>query len=97
MLYEFEEIVPINRAHDRSESHPGLVFIGSDGGGEGVGFDFRDTSPSVVLINYVSAGWVDAIRQADSFADFMAQRNSGAECSFGLAQRHSADLDGGSL
>ena len=85
MLYGTDEIVPLNRAFDRSESHPGLVFIGSDGGGEGVGFDFREEPPSVVLVNWVSSGWTDAIHQADSFAEFMAQRASGAGYSFDLS------------
>lgn len=77
MLYDVVDLAPLNRAHDHGESHPGLVFIGSDGGGEGVGFDFRQDPPTVVLVNWVSAGWSEAIHQADSFADFMAQRSAG--------------------
>ena len=53
------------------------MFIGSDGGGEGVGFDFRQDPPTVVLVNWVSAGWSEAIHQAYSFADFMVQRSAG--------------------
>jgi SMI1 / KNR4 family (SUKH-1) len=74
MLYGTEELVPLNRAHDHSDSHPGLVFFGSNGGGEGVGFDFRSVPPPVVLVNWVSAGWQDAIRQADTFTEFIDQR-----------------------
>jgi hypothetical protein len=77
MIYDVEELVPLNHAHDHAESHPGLVFIGSDGGGEGVGFDFRRDPPSVVLVNWVSAGWSEAIHQSDTFADFMTQRSTG--------------------
>lgn len=83
MLYGVDELVPLNRAHDHSDSHPGLVLIGSDGGGEGVGFDFRAQRPPVVLVNFVSPGWQDAIRQADTFTDFMDQRNSGLPYWFG--------------
>jgi hypothetical protein len=83
MLYRVAELVPLNRAYDRSGTHPGLVFIGSDGGGEGVGFDFRSTPPRVVLVNWISAGWADALHQADNFTDFMAQRTSGQDYKFG--------------
>jgi hypothetical protein len=62
MLYPAHDLVDLNRAYDRSESHPGLVFIGSDGGGEGIVFDFRHAPPPVVLVNFVSAGWEDARR-----------------------------------
>jgi cell wall assembly regulator SMI1 len=82
MLYGIDELVSLNQAFDRSQSHPGLVFIGSDGGGEGVGLDFRNEPPSVVLVNWVSAGWHEAIVQAETFAEFMAQRNAGAEYNF---------------
>lgn len=82
MLYDIKELVPLNRAYDRSTSHPGLVFVGSDGGGEGVGFDFRSDPPPVVLVNWVSAGWSDGIHQADTFSEFMTQRTSGQDYRF---------------
>jgi hypothetical protein len=83
VLYDADEIVPLNRGYELSETCPGLVLIGSDGGGEAVGFDFRDSPPHVVLVNFVSAGWQEAITQADSFTEFMAQRDSGLGYSFG--------------
>ena len=76
MLYGVEELAPLNRSYDHSERYPGLVLFGSDGGGEGVGFDFRSNPPRIVLVNYVSAGWHEAIVQADTFTDFMAQRDA---------------------
>ncbi len=83
MLYRLDQLVDLNRAYDRSQSHPGLVFIGSDGGGEGVGFDFRTTPPPIVLVNFVSSGWTEALIQAPSFDDFMEQRASGLPYDFG--------------
>lgn len=82
MLYGVDELVALNRAYDRSDSHPGLVFLGSDGGSEGVGFDFRSEPPTVVLVNWVSAGWQDAIQQADTFTEFMDQRTAGHNYKF---------------
>lgn len=66
MLYSLDELVPLNRAYELAESFPGLVLIGSDGGGEAVGLDFRQSPPQVVLVNFVSAGWHEAVAQADT-------------------------------
>ena len=82
MLYGINELVSVNRGFDLSASHPGLVFFGSDGGGEGVGFDFRSDPPRIVLVNWISDGWEEAIHQADTFTEFMTQRNSGQEYKF---------------
>lgn len=82
VLYDVDEIVPLNRGYELAEICPGLVLIGSDGGGEAVGFDFRDSPPHVVLVNFVTAGWHEAIVQANSFTEFMAQRDSGLEYNF---------------
>lgn len=81
-LYRIEELVPLNQGYDLSESQPGLVLIGTDGGGEGGGLDFNHEPPSVVLVNWLSSGWHEAIRQSETLAEFMAQRNAGAGYNF---------------
>lgn len=60
-----------------ADSIPGLVVIGSDGGGEGVALDFRHGQPSVVLIPLVGGATEDVIFQAPTFSAFMAQRRAG--------------------
>lgn len=82
VLYGLDEIADLNNAYELSESYPGLILIGTDGGGEAVGFDFRQATPLVVLVNFVSAGWDEAIPQAATFTDFMAQREAGEEYRF---------------
>lgn len=74
ILYRADELRELNEGRD---DQPGLVFIGSDGGGEGVAYDFRQAQPPIFLVNFVSGGWEEAIWQADSFSDFMAQRDDG--------------------
>lgn len=76
-LWDLEDLVPRNVEYEMSEMFPGLVLIGSDGGGEAVGFDFRNRPPVVVLVNFVSSGWREAVVQAATFGEFMAQRDAG--------------------
>jgi len=65
-----------------SDVCPGLVIIGSDGGGEAVGFDFRRTPPPIVLVNFISSGWHEATIQASTFNEFMTQREIGKPYKF---------------
>ena len=44
VLHPVEDLVEVNRACGAGE-HPGLIVIGSDGGGEGVVYDFRLAHP----------------------------------------------------
>ncbi len=60
-----------------AEAVPGLVVIGSDGGGEGVALDFRQSPPPVVLVPLVGGGPEDVRVQASTFSEFMAQRRAG--------------------
>ena len=81
-LHPVCDVVEMTEVHGHQLSHPGLVFIGGDGAGEAVGYDFRKVRPPVVLINLVSAGWHDASLQAPSFTEFMGQRGRGEEFSW---------------
>lgn len=81
VLWSPANVIDLNNAYDRSD-FPGLVFIGSDGAGEGVGFDFRQAPPPVVLVNFVSGGWHEARVQAATFHEFMEQRGRGDPINF---------------
>src|ERR671924_450707 len=74
VLHPLSSVVELTERHDHQDTFPGLVFIGGDGAGEAVGFDFRKEDPPVVLVNLVSAGWHAALYQAPSFTAFMEQR-----------------------
>jgi len=82
-LYGIDQLVPLNNGYDLSESYPGLILVGTDGGGEGIGFDFRHATPSIVLVNFISAGWDEAIVQARTFTDFINQLSAGEDYRFG--------------
>lgn len=70
MVYSTEVLVRVNR---EIEGHPGFLAFASDGSRELIGFDMRSPSPPVVMIDITSAGWEDALLQAESLADFMQQ------------------------
>lgn len=71
MVYGTDALVAVNR---QVEGHPGLLVFASDGSRELVGLDMRVGSPPVVMIDITSAGWEEAMFQAESLAEFLAQR-----------------------
>ena len=76
-LYAVEELVELNRRSAVAECMPGLILIGTDGGGEAIGLDLRGADSSVVLVNLNSLRWDEAIYQAKSFAVFLDERIRG--------------------
>jgi len=78
MLYSLAEALELHGARriedDGGERHPGLFVFASDGSREMIGFDLRDDSGPVVMVDITSMGWPDALFQAGSFDDFMEQR-----------------------
>jgi hypothetical protein len=61
-----------------AELHPGVVILGTDGSREQLAVDARLDDPPVVLADITSQDWGDAIRQADSVAQFIAQVEDGS-------------------
>jgi SMI1 / KNR4 family (SUKH-1) len=48
------------------KSHPGLVYIGDDGGSEGLAYDTRLDPPPLLWVRYSSPGWTSGQYQAAS-------------------------------
>ena len=61
------------------ERHPGFLALASDGSREIVGLDMRRDPAPVVTIHITSAGWQDAVFQADSLDDFMDRLGKGED------------------
>ena len=78
-VYPVDYAIGATEAHDHQDRFPRLVLIGGDGASEAVGFDFRKQPPPVVLVNLVSAGRHEALLQAPTFTEFMAQRERGED------------------
>jgi hypothetical protein len=53
IVWRAEELARFNREYEVGEYAPGVILFGSDGGGEGYGFDLRDKIMPVVRIPFV--------------------------------------------
>jgi hypothetical protein len=80
VLYSLEELPAL--CDWVAGSIPGLVVIGSDGGGEGVALDFRQSPPQVVIVPLIGGSPEDVLIQASNFSQFMAQRRAGEPLRF---------------
>jgi hypothetical protein len=83
-LWCLEVVAQINTsdAYGLGESLPGLLLIGSDGGGELLGLDLRTAPAQVVLVNAISGSWDEASYQTDSVSAFLAHLRSGGGLTF---------------
>ncbi|MBO9128511.1 SMI1/KNR4 family protein [Bacillus sp. 165] len=52
-LWKIEELVKGNEDYSVSEFAPGLLIIGSDGGGTAFGYDFREEIPDLVEVDFI--------------------------------------------
>jgi len=71
VLDPIEKIVESNRNLNVEEYAPGLVVIGSDGGGEAIGFDRRGTAWPVVMVPLIPLDMKEAQVIAESFGSFL--------------------------
>jgi hypothetical protein len=76
-LYAVGELVERNRAYEVAAFVPGLILIGTNGAGEGIGLDTRGQGAPVVMVNLTSLRWEEAIYQAESFGQFLKERLRG--------------------
>lgn len=76
MVYSTDGLVEVNRQID---NHPGFLAFASDGSRELIGFDLRCDPSPIVMIDITSAGWEEALFQAESLAEFMDQRSRGED------------------
>ena len=72
-LWPAERIAERNRGYEMEEFAPGIVLIGTDGGGEAYGFDFRGRRPRVIAFPFDCLAAVDPyIREmGQDFTEFM--------------------------
>lgn len=84
VLWSLEEAVDINGtdSYGLLESLPGLLLIGSDGGGELLAFDLRAEPASLVLVNAICSSWDEVSPQADSLRELLTALRAGGSYSF---------------
>ncbi|WP_153242676.1 SMI1/KNR4 family protein [Frateuria defendens] len=71
ILWRAEELIEFNREYEVEKYAPGLFLFGSDGGGEGYGFDMREQDAPVVMVPFIGMSLRYARPIAPSFADFL--------------------------
>jgi len=71
MLWSAEELPEMNASYQVAEYAPGLLLIGSDGGGEAFAFDTRVTPWPVVKVPFVGMELACVEAMAPSFNAFL--------------------------
>lgn len=70
-LWPVEEVVKLNKAYNVSELAPGLLFFGSDGGGQGFAFDCRRDSMPVVEVSFIGMSLDETKQRGCNFDEFL--------------------------
>jgi hypothetical protein len=72
-LWRAEELIELNKGYESHEYAPGLVFFGSNGGGEAFAFDLRDPSMPIRMVPSIGMSLQDAVLISDNFNNFLAR------------------------
>ena len=70
-LWSVEELESLNEGYHVKENTPGLVYIGSDGGGEAYAIDTRDGKMEFVQLPFIGIDFEGLIFCGKSFAEFL--------------------------
>lgn len=73
ILWKVEELSSFNREYEVDQHAPGLLLFGSNGGGEGYGFDTRSADMPIVRIPFIGMNLQYATPTASSFSDLFMQ------------------------
>lgn len=71
ILWRAEELEQFNREYEVENYAPGLFLFGSNGGGEGFGFDVRSSPYRVVQVPFIGMDLKHASPVADGFLDLL--------------------------
>jgi len=72
ILWRAGELIEFNRDYEVAKYAPGLVFFGSNGGGEAFAFDARtEGKGSILMVPFIGMSLKDAKPIADTFESFL--------------------------
>jgi SMI1 / KNR4 family (SUKH-1) len=71
MLWRVNELLRFNKEYEVAEYAPGLLFFGSNGGGEGFAFDLRVPEKPIVAVPFIGMDLADATPVAETFDGFL--------------------------
>jgi hypothetical protein len=73
IIWKADELVVFNAEYEVDLYAPGIFLFGSNGGGEGYGFDTREKKMSIVRIPFIGMQISDAIPTAENLTDLFVQ------------------------
>jgi cell wall assembly regulator SMI1 len=76
IAWSASELVELNEAYQVKMHAPGLILIGSDGGGEGFAFDTRNGQFNIVQVPFIGMCFEDARLVANSFTGLLERMKS---------------------
>jgi hypothetical protein len=71
MFWNVEDLASLNGSYEVLKYAPGLLIVGSDGGGEAYGFDTRAAGWPVVRVPFVGMNWSAAEPMGKTFNEFL--------------------------
>jgi hypothetical protein len=71
VIWPLYYIVPGNKVGYNGQFIEGLVYFGSNGGGEGYAFDARDGRMSVIMRPWIGLAFEDAVPCGNTFSEFI--------------------------
>ena len=73
VFWKAEELADFNREYEVGKYAPGILLFGSNGGGEGYGFDTRSAAMPIVRVPFIGMELCQAIPVARDFPDLFVQ------------------------
>lgn len=70
-VYPIDEVLSYLTTEWIKEDIPGLLVIGSDGGGEAYGYNLNFQSPEIVMVPFIGGRWENAVVVATKFHSFL--------------------------
>lgn len=73
VFWKAEELADFNREYEVGKYAPGILLFGSNGGGEGYGFDTRSAAMPIVMVPFIGMELRYAIPVAKDFPDLFTR------------------------
>lgn len=73
VFFKAEELADFNREYEVEKYAPGILLFGSNGGGEGYGFDTEDPAMPIVRIPFIGMNRRSAVTVARDLADLFSR------------------------
>jgi hypothetical protein len=73
ILYPIEQVVEVTRSYREATLTEGVIFIGTDGGGEAFIIDYNTSLPTFASMAYIGDGLEDALYRDETLDGFVAK------------------------